>query len=517
MIKTKLLVVVAAIACTTPTPETAPPPVAPSVPAIVGVVDTKGEIPPMPREARGVWIASVGNMDWPSKAGLPVESQKAELRAILDKVKQLRMNLVILQVRPAGDALYASSLEPWSQYLTGTMGKAPEPFYDPLAFAIEEAHLRGLELHAWFNPYRARYGAAKVPMHERHIARRRPDLVVTYGRELWMDPGESEVQNHSLNVILDVVKRYDVDGIHIDDYFYPYRVDDPVTKRYIQFPDSLSWNKYVANGGHLSRADWRRNNVDQFVERLHHAIKKAKPQVKFGISPFGIWRPGHPASVRGLDSYVEIFADSKKWLNNGWLDYFVPQLYWRIESPQQSYAQLMQWWTEQNRHDRQIWIGNAAFRVRADQQNWPPDEIANQIALTRANKGVTGNIHFNMSSLMKNRGGVSDAIAAHSYRFDALMPPMQWLDDDAPAPPHIRLVGDVLELRHEEGEAPLVYAVRMKYKDGWHAETIPAVQVRYALRRATNEMPQVVGVTAVDRHGNESDAIKIVLTSSTRF
>ena len=490
-----------------------PPPI--PVPAIIGVIDSTHEIPPMPREARGVWIASVSNMDWPSKPGLPTDSQKAELRAILDKVKQLRMNLVVLQVRPAGDALYASSIEPWSEYLTGEMGKAPDPFYDPLAFAVAEAHARGLELHAWFNPYRARHPSAKGPVSATHISRMRPDLVRMYGGQLWMDPGEPEVQDHSLRVILDVVRRYDIDGVHIDDYFYPYREDDPATRRYIPFPDSVSWNKYVARGGKLARDDWRRNNVDQFVQRLHTAIRQTRPQVKFGVSPFGIWRPGHPSSVRGLDAYVELFADSRKWLNNGWVDYLVPQLYWRIASPQQSYAELMQWWAQENKKDRHIWIGNAAYRVRADRQNWAPEEITNQIALTRTQSGVSGNVMFNMSSILRNRGGVTETIASQSYTFDALMPRTFWLDSEAPAPPQIRLVGEVLELSVEEGESPLLYAVRLKYKDGWHAETIPAVQSRYALKRA-NEMPEVVGVTAVDRNGNESDAMKIVLTSSTR-
>jgi uncharacterized lipoprotein YddW (UPF0748 family) len=502
--KVVLTAVLLFAACSQPVPEPEPPRV-----AIEGVVDTAGVIPPMPREARGVWVASVGNMDWPSRAGLPVDSQKAELRAILDRVRQLRMNLVILQVRPMGDALYASALEPWSEFLTGTMGQAPEPFYDPLAFAIEEAHLRGLELHAWFNPYRARSTNARSEISPTHIARARPDLVRAYGGHLWMDPGEHDVQQHSLRVIADVVTRYDVDGIHIDDYFYPYR--EYKAGKLIDFPDQPSWRRYQAAGGTLSRADWRRRNVDEFVRRMNDTIHAIKPHVKFGISPFGIWRPGHPSSVSGLDAYVELYADSRKWLNNGWLDYFVPQLYWAIGAPQQSYAALLDWWIGENRHHRHIWAGNASFRVRPDPRGWPPEEIPQQIAITRVQDGASGNVHFNMTSLLRNHGGVSDAIAGTSYTYEALMPRSTWLDAAPPAAPSIRLNGTTLEISAPAGEPPFLYAVRLKSKAGWHAETIPAHQARYAIMRAPGEMPEIVGVTAVDRHGNESTAVQITL------
>jgi uncharacterized lipoprotein YddW (UPF0748 family) len=502
------LAVIAVAACAQhPAPLPAPTqPVAVPV-ALEGVIDSAREIPPMPREARGVWVASVSNMDWPSRPGLSTDSQQAELRAILDRVRQLRMNLVILQVRPAGDALYASSLEPWSEYLTGTMGKAPEPFYDPLAFAVQEAHARGLELHAWFNPYRARHPSAKSELAASHISRARPDLVRTYGTHLWMDPGEPAVQEHSLRVILDVIRRYDVDGIHIDDYFYPYR--EYASGKLIDFPDEPSWTRYVNAGGTLARADWRRANVDQFIERLFKEVRATKPTVKFGISPFGIWRPGYPASVSGLDAYVELYADSRKWLNNGWLDYFAPQLYWQIAAPQQSYQALLEWWVSENKFNRHIWPGNAAYRVRNDRQNWPPEEIAHQVALTRANRGASGNIHFNMGTLLRDQGGVSSVLGDSSYAYEALMPRTPWLDAQAPLPPHIKLVGDTLEIRPAVGEQPLLFAVRMKMKDGWRAETIPAHQARISILRAPGVRPELIGVTAVDRHGNESEAVKV--------
>ncbi|HET9438604.1 MAG TPA: family 10 glycosylhydrolase [Longimicrobiales bacterium] len=512
MNRRSLLPVIGLLACSHVPAPVAPAPAAPT--AIEGVPARLGEVPAMPREARGVWIATVGNMDWPSRPGLPADSQRAELRRIFDHVQRLRMNLVILQVRPSGDALYPSALEPWSAYLTGEMGRAPEPYYDPLAFAIEEAHGRGLELHAWFNPYRARHPSARGQASPLHISRAKPQLVRKYGTHLWMDPGEPEVQAHSLRVILDVVRRYDIDGVHIDDYFYPYR--EYSNGQLIDFPDEPSWTRYVNFGGTLERADWRRQNVDVFVQRLHEAVRSAKPHVKFGISPFGIWRPGFPESVRGLDAYVELYADSRKWLNNGWLDYFAPQLYWQVSAPQQSYQELLSWWSDENRYGRHIWPGNAAFRVRRDQQNWPPEEIAQQIILTRNHEGATGNIHFNMSSLLRNQGGVTDVIANNAYTHDALMPATTWLDNVPPPAPRIRVIDHAVEITAADGEEPFIYAVRLKMADGWHAVTIPADRTRFPLPRAPGMIPEVVAVTAVDRNGNESAAVKASL-SALRF
>jgi uncharacterized lipoprotein YddW (UPF0748 family) len=324
-----------------------------------------------------------------------------------------------------------------------------------------------------------------------------------------MDPGEPEVQAHSLAVIADVVRNYDVDGIHIDDYFYPYLEYE--RGRVIDFPDERSWRKYVDAGGTLGRADWRRSNVDQFVERLNDTIHAIKPHVKFGISPFGIWRPGHPESVRGLDAYVELYADSRKWLNNGWLDYFTPQLYWKSDAPNQRYVELLDWWVGENRHDRHIWVGNAAFRVRRDRQDWPAEEIVHKVSLTREQEGASGNVQFNMTSLMRNQGGVADALSGAAYAQHALMPRSPWLDDEAPPAPQVRLDGAVLEITPAPGEQPFLYAVRVKWKDGWRAEVMPASQARYTIARAPGVMPELIGVTAVDRNGNESTAVKITL------
>ena len=259
--------------------------------------------PPPPREFRGAWLSTVAAEPWPSKPGLPVARQQAELLALLNQAARLKLNAVIFQVRPSADAFYASMLEPWSEFLMGRMGQAPQPYYDPLALALAEAHQRGMELHAWFNPFRAVHANAKSPPAPGHFSRTHPELVRRYGEELWLDPGEPAVRDHVLKVVLDVVNRYDVDGVQFDDYFYP----DPVKDgqgREVEFPDADTWRKYARG---LDRAAWRRQNINQLVQSVYAGIKAAKPWVKFGISPRGIWRPGYPPQIRGFDAYAENF------------------------------------------------------------------------------------------------------------------------------------------------------------------------------------------------------------------
>ena len=343
-----------------------------------GVAGQESPIPGVPREFRAAWVATVANIDWPSAPGLPVAQQKAELIKIMDRAADLKLNALIFQVRPACDALYASKYEPWSEYLTGVSGKAPEPFYDPLALAVEEAHKRGIELHAWFNPYRARHPSARSPIPSGHVSKKHPAIVRTYGKHLWLDPADRRTRQYSLDVIMDVVRRYDVDGIHLDDYFYPYKERDE-KGRIVEFPDDATWRQYRAKGGQLSRDDWRRDSVNRFIEEVYRAKQAIKPHVKFGISPFGIWRPGHPPQIKGFDAYAEIYADSRLWLQKGWLDYFTPQLYWAIAPPAQSYPVLLKWWAEQNTSGRNLWPGNFTSRISDGSSNWKAEEILNQI------------------------------------------------------------------------------------------------------------------------------------------
>ena len=464
-------------------------------------------IPPEPlREFRGAWVATVANSDWPSVNTLSPREQKAEMLAILDRAAQLRLNVIILQVRPACDALYASSLEPWSEYLTGTMGKPPEPFYDPLAFAIEEAHKRGLELHAWFNPFRARLLSAKSPAAPSHITKTRPGLVRQYGEFLWLDPGEREVQDYSLRVIMDVLKRYDVDGVHLDDYFYPYHRHDSAG-RSLDFPDDLSWRRFGA-GGKLSRDDWRRENINTFVQRAYKSIKAAKPAVKFGVSPFGIWRPKNPPQVQGTDAYAALYADSRKWLLNGWVDYFAPQLYWKIEPPSQSFPVLLRWWTEQNTRGRIICPGMETDMVgRAESQgSWPPQEIVNQIRLTRRQPGAAGHVHWHMKSLMRN-SNLDEVLQRQVYEQPALIPRTPWLGRTRPERPKLSAAGEAagshLELTWKPGGLvkPWLWLLQSRTGGQWTDELLPADRTS---RVWNGKQPEVVALSAVDRKGELS-------------
>lgn len=472
------------------------------------------EPPPIEREFRGVWVATVGNRDWPSEPGLPVEEQQAELIRIFDAARRMRMNAVILQVRPAADAIYPSKIEPWSEFLTGTMGKAPSPAWDPLAFAVEEAHRRGLELHAWFNPFRARYyNNNKAPAAATHISKRRPDLVKRYGPFLWLDPGSAEARTYSLRVISDVVKRYDIDGVHIDDYFYPYLERDPRTGRNISFPDDKTYRGYRNRGGTLSRGDWRRSNINGFVSELYSTVKSLKPSVKVGISPFGIWRPGYPESVNGLDSYTEIFADSRKWLNSGWLDYIVPQLYWRTGAPQQSYVELLNWWVEENKKGRHVFAGNAPYRV-ANTDAWPAKEIVDQITLTRMQNGALGNVHFSMNAFLR-MPGLGEILAEQAYTSDALVPESRWLDSIPPPPPDVRVEqdsvrGPMAKLTPIGTEPVFWWGVRVRFGTEWTTEVLPGLLREFLLQRTRDApAPDEIAVTAIDRNGLESKLVRL--------
>jgi uncharacterized lipoprotein YddW (UPF0748 family) len=471
--------------------------------------DKSGITLPAPqREFRAAWVATVDNIDWPTKRGLPVSQQKAEAIAILDKAADLNMNAIVLQVRPACDALYNSRIEPWSEYLTAKMGQAPRPYYDPLEFWIREAHRRGLELHAWFNPYRAYHPSAHSEISSGHVSKTKPSIVRTYGKHLWMDPGERGTQDHSRNVIIDVVKRYDIDGVHMDDYFYPYKEKD-AAGNVIDFPDEPSWQQYLASGGMLSRDDWRRQNVDTFIERVYREIKRTRPKVRFGLSPFGIWRPGNPPQIKGFDQYAELYADARKWLVNGWVDYWTPQLYWKIEQTAQSYPVLLKWWAEQNPRGRNLWPGNYTSRVGSESA-WPAEEIVNQIRATRQQEGATGNVHFSMKALMQNRGGLSDALRSGVYAHKALVPGSPWLDDAPPGTPKLSLKKDSgprevgLSFKPTGSEPVWLWVVQGKLGGKWVTHVVPGHLSSFEMKSLDTNF-DVAAVSAVDRCGNQSE------------
>jgi uncharacterized lipoprotein YddW (UPF0748 family) len=467
--------------------------------------------PPPARELRGAWISAVAtNTDWPSKPGLNVAAQKEELIVLLNRAAQLKLNAVFFQVRPSCDALYASPIEPWSEYLTGTMGRAPQPFYDPLAFAIEEAHKRGLELHAWFNPFRASRVEARSPVAPNHITQTHPELVRRYGEQFWLDPGEPAVREHVLQVVLDVVRRYDVDGVVFDDYFYPYPKKD-AEGHVVNFPDDATWQKYGRPSG-LARDDWRRQNVNLFVQKIYQSIKTAKPWVKFGASPFGIWRPGYPGQIKGLDAYAGLYADSRLWLANGWLDYFAPQLYWPVDSPQQSFPVLLNWWTQQNVKSRNLCPSLNAVAVGKE---WPVNEIARQISITRRQPGTSGEIFYHLRTIAENHA-LDDLIRAQ-YGQSALVPASPWLGSLPPAKPKLVVVENnrsSLSVRWEtNSEAAWLWILQYRTNAVWATEILPAHQTT---RTFENSKPDLVAVSTVDRTGNLSSPAALKKTQPVR-
>jgi len=462
--------------------------------------------PPQPvRELRGAWITAVAaNADWPSEPGLPVTVQKAELIALLNHAAQLKLNAVFFQVRPTCDALYASSFEPWSEYITGTMGKAPQPLYDPLAFAIEEAHKRGLELHAWFNPFRASRLEARSPVARNHVIKTHPEWVRRYGEQYWLDPGEPAAREHVVQVVLDVVRRYDLDGVVFDDYFYPYPIKDEAG-RTVNFPDDASWQKYGWPNG-LTHDDWRRQNVNQFVQKISQSIKAAKPRVLFGASPFGIWRPGYPGQIKGLDAYAGLYADSRLWLANGWLDYFAPQLYWPVDSPQQSFSVLLNWWTRQNTKGRNLWPGLNAVAVDKD---WSANEIARQMSITRRQPGASGEIFYHLRTIVENQALYN--LIRTQYVQSAIVPASPWLGATPPAQPKLSVGESRASLRFQwessGGEPAWLWVLQYRIGGVWTTEILPAHQTSQTFFDAR---PELVTVRAVDRVGNMSSAAAIM-------
>jgi uncharacterized lipoprotein YddW (UPF0748 family) len=388
-----------------------------------------------------------------------------EMNAILNKAVEVGLNAIVFQVRPGADAMYKSDLEPWSWYLTEEQGKAPAEGWDPLEAWVEGAHKRGLELHAWLNPYRALHPAQKGPVADSHISHKLGEAVPAYGDYLWMDPSSKEVQDHSFAVFMDIVERYDVDGLHIDDYFYPY----PITKNKekVDFPDDPSWNRYRASGGKLSKGDWRRDGVNKFIQRVYAGMKERKPWVQFGISPFGIYRPGVPPTIQaGIDQYDELYADARLWLREGWCDYFTPQLYWPIEQTPQSFPVLLEYWASENPKGRHLWPGQFTSRMNPDSGNWEAKELIAQIELVRDQQGAEGTIHFSMKAIMNNWNGCAYALR-QAYKGLALTPSSAWLGSEAPGRISKATVADGWVTIETDDQTARFVAIYAETDTGW--------------------------------------------------
>ncbi len=393
--------------------------------------------PPPKREFRAVWVATVTNIDYPKRGTPDRAAHKEQWKNLLDEYQKMGINAVFFQVRPAGDAFYPTDMAPWSKYLTGQQGLAPQPEYDPLEFLIEEAHNHSMEFHAWVNPYRATMDLDTFALStSKHQFYRNRKWLVQYGRRFYFNPGLPEVRQHIVDVVAEIVEKYDVDGIHFDDYFYPYK------ERGFEFPDSTEYLLYGT--GFESIDDWRRSNNDALVESVHHKIKELKPYVKFGISPFGVWRnrdkdPSGSNTRASMGCYDDLYADILKWVRKDWLDYVLPQIYWNIGFPPADYSELLGWWSAQVR-DHHLYIGLAAYKVGENKElAWQdPGEIPRQISMNRRNPIIEGSAFFSSRSLLANPLRLRDSLQQNYYASRALIPVMEHLEQRKPQSPDFK-------------------------------------------------------------------------------
>lgn len=470
------------------------------------VADCKADARYPKRQLRGVWIATVKNIDWPSRAGLAVERQKAEYVKILDAAVKRRLNAVFVQVRPASDALYKSSLEPWSQYLSGAPGK--DPGWDPLPFLVDEAHKRGLEFHAWFNPYRAAHDTNLARLPASHPARRNPGWIVRYGDRLYYNPGLPQVREHVTKVVTDVVTRYDVDGVHFDDYFYPYPEPGRV------FDDRAAFTKYGKGKG---LAAWRRGNVNTLIAQVDQAVHQAKKHVKFGVSPFGIWRnkSNDPtgSATSGMSAYDAIHADARAWIKAGTVDYVMPQLYWPRGFKAADYRALVPWWANEVKGTGvDLYIGQALYRVGAtDDRAWTkPGELAAHLTLNRAHRQVGGDVYFSAKQLLTNPLGAMDQVVKEHYARPALLPLIKERGGEAPATP-AGVKASRTKLTWDAVPGARSYAVYRLPEPGADCHTTDARDLVAVVNDPTFTAPSpgTYLVTSLDRLHHESKPAKV--------
>ncbi|MFJ5671567.1 glycoside hydrolase family 10 protein [Bacillus safensis] len=473
------------------------------------------------REMRAVWIASVYNLDWPSKKGLPVAEQKQEFIRLLDEIKAMNMNAVIMQIKPTADAFYPSAYGPWSEYLTGTQGK--DPGYDPLEFMIQEAHKRGLEFHAWFNPYRITMNHTDLSrLSADHPAREHPDWTIAYGNQLYYNPGIPEAQDFIVGGIEEVVKNYDIDAVHMDDYFYPNKIAG------VPFPDQETYETYGKKAfTHIE--DWRRDNVNQLVKQINDTIKKEKPYVKFGISPFGVWRnikddPTGSNTTAGMTNYDDLYADTREWIQQHDIDYVTPQIYWSIGFQAAAYDVLTKWWSNEVKGEPvHLYIGQAAYKINQNSDPaWSdPEEYFRQIELNRQSQLVQGSMHFSLKDINRNPLNVKDRLIKESYRKPALIPEMPWLHQKAPKKPIIQSVKKTsdtaaLQIKNDPHSTVSYYAVYRFTNKGTY-ELLQTVRKEKGAITTIKDLPvnqkkmNTYKITALNRlHHESKPSTKIV-------
>ncbi len=387
---------------------------------VVGFIATAQTRP----EFRGVWVATVDNIDWPSRGNYYSDSQKTEFIKLLDMHQRNGMNAMIVQIRPATDAFYPSQYEPWSEFLTGKQGQPPVPYYDPLEFMITETHKRGMEFHAWMNPYRAVFNIGKSSIAASHITKIHPEWFLTYGDKKYFDPGNKDAQQYVTNVVGDVVRRYAVDAVHFDDYFYPYRIAGK------EFPDNTNYLRY---GNGMDKEDWRRSNVDSIILMLSTVIKKENPKCQFGISPFGVWRNDDKDPVNGSKTkagqtnYDDLYADILLWLKNSWIDYVAPQLYWEFGHKAAPYEILLDWWSKHT-YGKNCYIGLGIYRAGSNSAWKDITQLPRQIEALRNTPNIQGMIFFSSKSFNNNPNGWSDSLRLDYFKEPAKTPEMSWIN-----------------------------------------------------------------------------------------
>jgi uncharacterized lipoprotein YddW (UPF0748 family) len=468
-------------------------------------------------EFRAAWIATVDNIDWPSRGNYNTESQKQEYIKMLDMHQRNGMNAVVVQVRPATDAFYPSVYEPWSEWLTGKQGKPPYPYYDPLEFMIEEAHKRGMEFHAWCNPYRAEFNIGKSSIAPDHITRTNPEWFLSYGGKRYFDPGNKDAQQFVVNVIRDIVSRYNVDAIHFDDYFYPYRIAGK------EFPDDESFKKH---GNGLGKDEWRRSNVDSIIVRLSRAIKEENQYCRFGISPFGIWRnndkdPEGSDTKGGVTNYDDLYADILLWLKEDWIDYVAPQIYWEFGHKAAPYEVLVDWWAKHT-YGKHCYIGLGIYRAGSNTAWKDKTQLPRMINAMREHPEIQGAIYFSSKSFEKNPNGWNDSLQNNFYKYPAIIPSMEWVDTIKPMRPVIvKVTGEnlanvfVLDIKKHVQSKPIKGYVIYSFNNDDQVRDVEdpknILQISYTSSSASVMLStasfknKIIAVTSLDTNNNESE------------
>ncbi len=461
------------------------------------------------REMRAAWIATVANIDWPASQGLSSSEQQQQFVSRLDKLRKLGCNAVIVQIRPCCDACYPSTIEPWSHYLTGQQGQAPSPYYDPLEFMIAETHKRNMEFHAWFNPFRALMDCRKNPNPPKHVTRMHSPWIINYGGKSYLDPGLPEARNYVINVINDVVERYDIDAVHLDDYFYPYRIGKTL------FNDKRSYTQY---GKGADREDWRRQNVNKFIAQLSQTIRQTKPYMKLGISPFGVWRNSNrdpaegSATHAGQTCFDDLYADVVLWMKKGWIDYLLPQLYWEHGNHAADFTTLLEWWNKHS-YDRQVYYGVGIYHLSEPKSHYSVKEVMWQLNDIRSSTPNTGYSFYSAVSFDKIGPALATDISEHFNRFPAFPPRMPWIDSIPPEAPVVTntSAGGKVSLKWTQANPKkellryVVYRFGEKEKvDLERADRIVSIQQTTEYTDPENHKHCNYVVTTMDRLWNES-------------